>query len=624
MILKFPEPYPDETFYSWIARYHDQSANGLHKFTVQRLYGASPWCAIYGLPTGLQQFCQNLRPLIRYQPDELIKNHILLPYFSSAVPQHRIEAVKTKMLQATNSGVHGKLGTLTSKVKNFRYLRYCPACLEDDKKFMGESYWHRSHQLPGVLICPFHQIPTLNSKVDKQNFKHLTYASASQYATPYVQQKTMEVSDKLLTIARESSKLLLDYRPQITNHSYRSELLKAGFNQGRFINQNKLAKAFLAYWTPELLNEIEAFPDPEKKNWLRRICASGDKGSNFHPLYHVLIRLFLDHQQQTSAVPQTIKPRQSYPCPNPFCPEIAQQSARLIRTHRRKKSGPLHGIIACHCGYSFSCNLEAENLYTGHVLSYGAIWEERFTHFVQKGYSIPQMINAMSVSRDVVIRKVTELNLKPGWKVKLKAKPGLSQYIQNRITIERKNLRQYRKRHPKQSRIDIRAGMNAGYKFLYRQNREWLLKHLPPVKPRQPVSEIINWKQRDRDYLQQVKSIVKELLTQPGKPVKITPAMISRIMGKRNLFSKIALEKIPKTAAYLKEACDKNQYYQRRFNWAKEQLKKTGKTITRSNLVYTACLSYNLTEHQESMVQELLEAGNEETYSLPKGQDPQT
>ncbi|MTI11815.1 TnsD family Tn7-like transposition protein, partial [Sansalvadorimonas verongulae] len=480
MILKFSKPYPDETFYSWIARYHDQSANGLYKFTAQRLYGESPSCAIYGLPTGLQSFCENLLPLQIYSPEDIIKKHTLLPYYSSAVPKQRLEIVKKRMLNSTNTGVYGKLGTLTTEVKNFQYLRYCPSCLDDDKKHMGEPYWHRTHQLPGVLVCPFHSIPTLNSKVDKQAHHHLLYASASLYAQPNIRQSKVIVCDKLITVAESSSALLKDYRQLITVSAYRKALLNKGFNQGKYLDQEKLAKNFIDFWTPEVLESIGAMPDFDKHHWLRRITTRNRNGPFFPPLYHVLLRTFLRHDEKPSPTkPSIAQVSTNYPCPNPFCPEPNSKSAVLCSTHRNQKTGPLHGIISCKCGFSFSCNLEKDNYYTGHVLSYGPVWNNKFKALIKQGYNIPQMMEAMSVSQRVIIRKAVELKLSPDWKAKMERKPGREKYINDRISKERKNLLTYLKSHPKQSRTEIKAGMNAGYKFLYRRDREWLLNHLP-------------------------------------------------------------------------------------------------------------------------------------------------
>ena len=66
--------------------------------------------------------------------------------------------------------------------------------------------------------------------------------------------------------------------------------------------------------------------------------------------------------------------------------------------------------------------------------------------------------------------------------------------------------------------------------------------------------------------------------------------------------------------AYLDEVCHRNHHHKRRLLWAKGELVKRGKTITRSNLIYTACLSYNLTAYQEVLLEQLVEAGNDKIY----------
>jgi hypothetical protein len=37
--------------------------------------------------------------------------------------------------------------------------RWCPACVSQDIESYGMAYWHRTHQLPSVLLCPFHGLP---------------------------------------------------------------------------------------------------------------------------------------------------------------------------------------------------------------------------------------------------------------------------------------------------------------------------------------------------------------------------------------------------------------------------------------------------------------------------------
>ena len=618
MILKFPQSFPDETFYSWVARYHDQSANVLPQATIAQIYGDSGGCAIFGMPTGLEQFCENLLPLIIYSPEEILVRHTLLPYFSSVLTPERFNNARDKMLQPSNAGAQGQLGILASTIKNFRYLRYCPDCLESDREHMGEAYWHRVHQVPGVLLCPFHHVPTMNSLVDKQNTQHQLYASAERYSKPALRQKNVAVDNRLLSVAEASAELLVDYQKPLGPESYRHQLLKAGFDHGTTINQKKLADEFIGFWGKERLEQLSITTDlRSKSNWLRFITRRTERGSLFQPLQHILVRLFineLNNNRQPAAMVARQQMETQYPCPNPFCNQAENKSASLQQTHRQLKNGQQYGVIACQCGFSFSANLEADKLYTGHVLSYGDLWKEQFIAYIRSGYSLPEMIKAMSVSRGTILRKVNEYELQPSWPVKIKEKNGLRSRMATRKKRERQAFLNYRKQYPEHSRSEIRSGMYATYKFLLRQDQEWLESQLPPVRKPAPRKERIDWRKRDAAYLAEAKNIVSELLSMPGKPKRITPSIISKILGKKNLFTKICRSKIPRTIAYLDEVCHRNHHHKRRLLWAKGQLVKRGKTITRSNLIYTACLSYNLTAFQEALLEQLVEAGNDKIY----------
>lgn len=618
MILKFPQPLPDETFYSWIARYHDQSANMLPQATISRIYGDSDGCAIFGIPTGLEQFCENLLPLIIYSPEEILARHTLLPYFSSVLTPNRFNNARDKMLQPSNAGAQGQLGILASTIKNFRYLRYCPDCLESDREHMGEAYWHRVHQVPGVLLCPFHHIPTLNSIVDKQNTPHQLYASAERYGKAAPRQKNVLVDNKLLSVAEANAELLADYQKPLGPESYRNQLLKSGFDHGTTLNQKKLADEFIGYWGKERLEQLGITTDlRSKSNWLRFITRRAESGSLFQPLQHILMRLFINEMNtnQHPVSPVARPPLETqFPCPNPFCNQAEDKSAWLQKTHRRLKDGEPYGVIACQCGFSFSANLEAEQLYTGHVLSYSDLWKEQFVAYIKSGCLLPEMIEAMSVSRGTILRKVSEYELKPSWSVKAKVKNGLLTRMAARKQRERQAFLNYRKKYPEHSRSEIRSGINATCKFLVRQDRDWLESQLPPIRKPSPREERIDWRKRDKAYLAEAKNIVTELISFPGKPKRITSSIISKILGKKNLFTKICRSKIPRTMGYLDEVCHRNHHHKRRLLWAKGELVKRGETITRSNLIYTACLSYNLTAFQEELLEQLVEAGNESIY----------
>lgn len=43
-----------------------------------------------------------------------------------------------------------------------RPVRLCPECRDEDLKTFDCAYWHRSHQVPGVDLCPTHSVPLMN------------------------------------------------------------------------------------------------------------------------------------------------------------------------------------------------------------------------------------------------------------------------------------------------------------------------------------------------------------------------------------------------------------------------------------------------------------------------------
>lgn len=424
MILKFPRPYPDETFYSWIARYHERSANYFASSTLESIYNSSTGCAVYGLPTGLQTFCNQLQPLMSYKLEDIILHHTSLPYHSSSLPKKRIQVASERMSENLNSDVQGILGTLGSKVKEFRYLRYCENCLEQDIKDYDEPYWHRVHQLPGVLVCPHHHSPTLNSLVDKQHLKSPLYISAATSAKPNVLQKKVITDPRLIKIAQESHKLVSKFHRPITSAHYRPNLIRLGFNKGSVINQAKLEDAFSSYWEEPLLQHLGVVADFNSEfSWLKFMTRRTRAGLQSHPLEHILFRLFLNKKRiKLSTTPGKSEVQENYPCPNKFCTVPDENSAKVKRTYKYNKSGPVYAEIHCPCGFRFTSRVDAKKLYTSNVLSFGDAWEKQFIEYVNEDHSIHRLEQLMSVTRPVIKKKAIELGLSPKWLSQVKKK----------------------------------------------------------------------------------------------------------------------------------------------------------------------------------------------------------
>ncbi len=618
MILKFPKPYPDETFYSWIARYHERSANHYAKATVESIFDSNYGCAIYNLPTGLESFCNQLLPLCKYNPEEILKYHTTLPYYSTVFSKQRIENARSKMLSDLNIGIHGLLGMQASIIPEFQYLRYCPDCLTKDTEQFGEPYWHRIHQLPGVLVCPDHQSPTLNSIIDKQNNHTQHYANAKECAKPNLIQKNTQPTPQLISIAVESKKLLSHFRRPITSTRYRSQILSAGFNKGDLIDQGKLAEAFLTHWTIPLLNDLNVPSDLDSEySWLKFLTRRTQQGLKAHPLQHLLLRLFLKEYKPEPQKEPTEKEvcslSSTYPCPNPFCSIPDELSAKLEDTYQHHTSGPTYGVIGCDCGFQFSANLQKPDIYQSSVIQYGPAWDVQFTEYVEQGHSIHKLEQLLSVSRPVIKKKALELKLSPKWSAQLKRSKKKSNIMDTRAKKQKQLFLRYRKKHPDASLKVLREKISGTIKFLYRYERSWFDQHRPDQKTLKQAAPSVDWSKRDQNYLEEVASIVNELSSIPGKPQKLTPSRISKILGQKNIFTKIP-EKIPMTMAYLKKACNKDEYISRTFIWAAEKLNQRGLTLSRSNILRKAAIRYTPSDSHESLLTELTDSSNETTY----------
>ena len=187
----FPKPYPGESFYSVLCRYHVRSCNKDSRYTLLQLFGAP-----YNVgATLLTQYLLN--EVSRWIPgDSAITPNGMLMY-NTAFP-----LLKTNMnarhvqehLQV--SGIGRPVGYRGYKGIN-RYrkvlmstscrLRFCPECARQQMQLYGESYWQILPQVKGVEFCPDHKCRIISTilTIDDIQRKFIPASEAisdSQYA----------------------------------------------------------------------------------------------------------------------------------------------------------------------------------------------------------------------------------------------------------------------------------------------------------------------------------------------------------------------------------------------------------------------------------------------------------
>ena len=145
-----PRPYPDEAIGSVIARGVWHTGLPL-KTLLKSLFGPTKSCSSLLMGTSFS----GLSLATGMDTEELMRSHTVFPYATAFMPASVRAELTTKALDPKLG--EDCLGSLTKSVSHgVPFRRLCPVCVMEEMATYGESYWHRQHLLPGVLVCVIH------------------------------------------------------------------------------------------------------------------------------------------------------------------------------------------------------------------------------------------------------------------------------------------------------------------------------------------------------------------------------------------------------------------------------------------------------------------------------------
>lgn len=151
MIAFFPELYPDELIYSVIARYHQRSGYELLVSTIDDIYRHRTVRPSFEF---LNAFTQDAVSWLTKTKsfEDLVLYHSMYPFYAWFLPLDRKQTAFEALCR--QEGCWDNL--LSIRKTGDRFFRYCPKCAYEDRKRYGETYWHRSHQIQRLKVCPLH------------------------------------------------------------------------------------------------------------------------------------------------------------------------------------------------------------------------------------------------------------------------------------------------------------------------------------------------------------------------------------------------------------------------------------------------------------------------------------
>lgn len=551
---------PDETLFSLCSRYHRLSKNYKSSSTCQQLFGHKLQGLAHDFPSRIDYLAAAADGVLG-SPDEIIYRHSILPFYLPLAREH----IKTSAIAAMQGEGIGhlkwNLGILTSRFRANHPLKACPKCLGEDVQNHRVAYWHRSHQLPGVWICPIHSERLLTSTIKSTGVERFFWCLPSQneLESPFAPDEPSQAKSNasLLKLAQSSISLAslpesFSFNPTRLQQCYLSRLKDRGLikESGLQVKPKELGAQFSEYTqvlrtTPEL-TALPSTPD-EAIAFSRKMIAPR---TGTHPLRHLVWVNWLFggwdqffHAYENFAEDILIKPDLSPP-------EIAADNP--------KKTELIH--LLTHQGLTITGAAK----YMGVDFGTAAAWATK------AGIKVPtrpskmtpeirgEMIRALNNGDDKeVIATTHSLSITTVTKL-LSTEVGLSEaWHQARFRKAQDSHRQAWQavitNNPNLGVKAVRVLEPAAFMWLYRHNREWLTEESAKLNkaPRQNHSNV-DWDARDEALAQQVKEAALELFEEnPYKRILLW--MIYQRLP--DLKAKLAkLERLPLTKSAIKAA----------------------------------------------------------------------
>ena len=146
-----------------LARYYQQCGYLSLRYAIEDIY---TYRAVRPDPYFINALNPEIKNIIKRKIpiEKLIEKHTMYPYYGRFMNKERRKKAFQSLIEM-NGNYNNLLVMPNKKDRTDKFLRYCSICAKRDRDIYGETYWHRSHQLTGVDVCPIHKCYLINSSV---------------------------------------------------------------------------------------------------------------------------------------------------------------------------------------------------------------------------------------------------------------------------------------------------------------------------------------------------------------------------------------------------------------------------------------------------------------------------
>ena len=173
----FPTPYPGESLYSILCRYHVRSCNKNDIYTIAQLFGFRTSIRYTVLSPALLAYETGwLKELSGITMESLMNENTAFRFSLPCADNFGPGKLSTENNTSEKSCIFRRIHR--KNIHPSKRLRYCPKCAAEQKRVFGEAYWGVLPQMAGYEVCHIHGEPIRESIIPLNAIQYKFYPAS--------------------------------------------------------------------------------------------------------------------------------------------------------------------------------------------------------------------------------------------------------------------------------------------------------------------------------------------------------------------------------------------------------------------------------------------------------------
>jgi uncharacterized C2H2 Zn-finger protein len=495
-----------------------------------------------------------------------------------------------------------------------KHLRYCPDCTREDISIYGEAYWHRTHQLPGMVYCTKHFVRLEDSQTPMRKTTTSYHPASSEISLGIGQSGVTDDlwrhKEKFLAIARESVWLLNHGMNVDWNFDFQTKYKRMLRDLGVVTVQgvsdyDLIASSFNDYWGEGFLRTLFSSMS-DTRDWIRQLYAAQIK--TFKPIYHILLMCFLRGsvkaflESEPSENPFGEYP---WPCENPICEHYNVDGCK--NTEIRIVSGVAVGFFRCdRCGMVYKQIRRTRKTGAPIIVDYGHLWKNVLSRCtVDDKMTVEETAGVLKCEPHIVSFQRRKIGIVGNQKHTRKP-PDLTKKSEF-LSFHKAIVLRINDQNQGVTFSMLRDNAPGTYAYLSKRDPEWLREHLIRESERPHCIEA------DRLLLERIKAAVDWIRNEGDWCRRITRGYIASVAGVHENDLKPALFKRHQITLFLDAVIEsKEEWLRRRFAGIWENQKENGKLLALADIRREMRLKPNTYVKHKDYIKELIDELNKD------------